>query len=67
MPTSAIGVKKDQVVAVIDTPELDAQRDAEQAQVKASEAEVHVREANVQFARTAYERWQGSPKLSVGL
>ena len=55
-------VKKDQVLAMIDTPELDAQRDAVQAQLKASEAEVNVREANVQFAKTTYARWQGSPK-----
>jgi RND family efflux transporter MFP subunit len=55
-------VKKDQVLAMIDTPELDAQHDAVEAQVKASEAEVHVREANVQFAKTTYARWQDSPK-----
>ena len=55
-------VKKDQVLAVIDTPELDAQRDAVQAQLKASEAEVNVREANVQFAKITYARWKGSPK-----
>jgi RND family efflux transporter MFP subunit len=55
-------VKKDQVLATIDTPELDAQRDAVQAQLKASEANVNVREANVQFAKTTSARWQGSPK-----
>ena len=55
-------VKKDQVLATIDTPELDAQLEAAQAQLKASEAEVKVREADVEFAKTTYERWQGSPK-----
>jgi membrane fusion protein, multidrug efflux system len=55
-------VKKDQVLATIDTPELDAQLEAAQAQLKASEAEVTVREADVDFAKTTYERWQGSPK-----
>jgi RND family efflux transporter MFP subunit len=55
-------VKKDQVLATIDTPELDAQLDAAQAQLVASEAEVKVREAEVEFAKTTYDRWQGSPK-----
>ena len=54
-------VKKDQVLATIDTPELDAQLEAGQAQLKASEAEVKVREADVEFAKTTYDRWQGSP------
>jgi RND family efflux transporter MFP subunit len=55
-------VKKDQVLATIDTPELDSQLEAAQAQHKASEAEVTVREADMEFAKTTYERWQGSPK-----
>lgn len=58
-------VKKDQVLATIDTPELDAQLDAAQAQLVASEAEVKVKEAEVDFAKTTYDRWQGSPKGSV--
>jgi len=55
-------VKKDQVLAIIDTPELDAQLDAARAQLKASEAEVVVREADADFAKTTFERWQGSAK-----
>jgi RND family efflux transporter MFP subunit len=55
-------VKKDQVLATIDTPELDAQLEAAQAQLKASEAEVTVKEADAEFAKTTFERWQGSPK-----
>jgi RND family efflux transporter MFP subunit len=55
-------VKKDQVLATIDTPELDAQLEAGQAQFMASEAEVKVKEAEAEFAKTTYERWQGSPK-----
>jgi RND family efflux transporter MFP subunit len=55
-------VKKDQVLATIDTPDLDAQLEAAQSQLRASEAEVKVREADVEFARTTYERWEGSPK-----
>jgi RND family efflux transporter MFP subunit len=55
-------VKKDQVLATIDTPELDAQFEAAQAQLTASEAEVKVKEADAEFAKTTFERWQGSPK-----
>jgi RND family efflux transporter MFP subunit len=55
-------VKKDQVLATIDTPELDAQLEAAQAQLKASDAEVKVKEADADFAKTTYDRWQGSPK-----
>jgi RND family efflux transporter MFP subunit len=55
-------VKKDQVLATIDTPELDAQLEAAQAQLTASEAEVKVKEADADFAKTTFERWQGSPK-----
>lgn len=55
-------VKKDQVLAIIDTPELDARLDAARAQLKASEAEVVVREADADFAKTTFERWQGSAK-----
>ncbi len=55
-------VKKDQVLATIDTPELDAQLEAARAQYAASEAEVKVKEADAEFAKTTFERWQGSPK-----
>jgi RND family efflux transporter MFP subunit len=55
-------VTKDQVLATIDTPELDAQLEAGQAQLTASEAEVKVKEADADFAKTTYDRWQGSPK-----
>jgi len=55
-------VKKDEVLATIDTPELDAQLEAAQAQLTASEAEVKVKEADADFAKTTYDRWQGSPK-----
>ncbi len=37
-------VKKDQVMAIIDTPDLDAQLDAAQAQLNAAEAEAKVRD-----------------------
>ena len=58
-------VKKNQVMAVIDTPDLDAQLDAAQAQLKASEAEAKVKESEAEFARTTYQRWQTSPKGAV--
>jgi RND family efflux transporter MFP subunit len=48
-------VKKDQVLALIDTPEVDAQ-------LERSRADVAMRKAEAEFARTQYERWRDSPK-----
>jgi RND family efflux transporter MFP subunit len=58
-------VKKDQVMAIIDTPDLDAQLQAAQAQLEASEAEAKVKESDTEFARTTSVRWQTSPKGAV--
>jgi len=55
-------VKKNQVLAIIDTPELDAQLEAARAQLKASEAELKVKESEAEFAMTTYQRWSGSAK-----
>jgi RND family efflux transporter MFP subunit len=65
--SSEIGdrVKKDQVLASIDTPDLDAQLLATQAQLKAAEAELSVKEADAEFAKTTYDRWRRSPKGAV--
>lgn len=51
-------VTEGQVLADIDTPELDAQLAAAQAQLKVSMAEVRVREAEADFASTNYRRWR---------
>jgi len=55
-------VKKGQVMAIIDTPELDAELIAGKAKLAAAEAEVKVREAEANFANISYERWRDSPK-----
>jgi RND family efflux transporter MFP subunit len=55
-------VKKDQPLAKIDTPELDAQLEAAKAQLVAAEAETRVRESEADFAKTTYDRWAGSPR-----
>lgn len=55
-------VKKGQVLATIETPDLDTQLDAARAELKAAEAEAKVRETDAQFAQTTYERWRDSPK-----
>ena len=54
-------VKKGQVLATIDTPELDAQMLAAQAKYKASLAQVESRQADAEFAQTTYQRWKDSP------
>jgi membrane fusion protein, multidrug efflux system len=55
-------VHKGQLLAVIETPELDAELAAARAQLKASEAQVLVRRAETQFSKSTYERWRDSPK-----
>jgi RND family efflux transporter MFP subunit len=52
-------------MAIIDTPDLDAQLQAAQAQLEASEAEAKVKESDVDFAKTTNVRWQTSPKGAV--
>jgi membrane fusion protein, multidrug efflux system len=55
-------VHKGQVLATIDTPDLDAQLTAAQAQLKAAQALVAARQADADFAKTTYQRWNDSPK-----
>ncbi len=55
-------VKKGQVMALIDTPELDAELAAARAQLERASADVLVRKAEAQFAQGQYERWRDSPK-----
>jgi RND family efflux transporter MFP subunit len=55
-------VHKDQVLAVIDTPDLDAQLAAARAQLNASKAQVLARQAEAEFSKTTYDRWRDSPK-----
>lgn len=55
-------VKKGEVLAMIDTPELDDQLKAVQAKVAADRSEVTVAKANQAFADSTYQRWKDSPK-----
>lgn len=55
-------VKKGQVLANIEAPDLDAELAAALANLKATQAQVSVREAEMEFARTTYQRWRDSPK-----
>jgi RND family efflux transporter MFP subunit len=55
-------VKKGQVLALIETPELDAELSAARAQLKASEAQVAARQAEAEFSKSTNERWRDSPK-----
>jgi len=55
-------VQKGQVLATIDTPDLDAQFQAAQHQLAMSLAQVDVVKANAEFAKTTYDRWKDSPK-----
>ena len=55
-------VAKGQVLATIETPELDAQLAAAKAQLQASQAQVAARRAETEFSRSTNERWRDSPK-----
>ena len=54
-------VKKGDVLAEIDAPDLDAQLAAAQAKLNSARAVVKVREAEKQFAESTYKRWRDSP------
>jgi RND family efflux transporter MFP subunit len=51
-----------QVLATIETPDLDAQLAAARAKRDAAAANVKVSEAEAHFAESTYQRWKGSPK-----
>src|SRR5580658_2899403 len=55
-------VKKGQLLATIETPELDAELEAARAQLRASQAQVEARKAEAEFSKTTNERWRDSPK-----
>jgi RND family efflux transporter MFP subunit len=55
-------VKQGQILADIETPDLDGELAAAEANLKAAEAQTHVREAEMEFAKTTYDRWRDSPK-----
>ncbi|MEA3175729.1 MAG: hypothetical protein QOF42_3140, partial [Gammaproteobacteria bacterium] len=55
-------VTKGQVLATIETPELDAQLQAARAQLQSSQATVQARKAEAEFSKTTHERWRDSPK-----
>jgi RND family efflux transporter MFP subunit len=55
-------VRKGDVLAVIETPELDAELEAAKAQLKSSQSQVVARQAEAEFSKTTNERWRDSPK-----
>jgi RND family efflux transporter MFP subunit len=60
-------VKKGEVLAEIDAPDLDAQLAAARSKLNSAKALVKVREAERQFAETTYMRWRDSPKGVVSV
>jgi RND family efflux transporter MFP subunit len=55
-------VSNGQTLALIETPELDAQLQAARAKLNAAQAEVNVKQAHADFAKSTYERWRNSPQ-----
>jgi RND family efflux transporter MFP subunit len=60
-------VKKGDVLAEIETPDLDSQLGASEAKLNSARAVVRVREAEEQFAQSTYQRWRDSPKGVVSV
>jgi RND family efflux transporter MFP subunit len=55
-------VHQGQVLARIETPDLDAQLAAARAQLKAADAQVLARKAEADLSKTTYDRWRESPQ-----
>jgi RND family efflux transporter MFP subunit len=55
-------VKTGQVLAMIETPELDAELEAAKAQLAASKAQLDARKADAEFSKSTNERWRDSPR-----
>ena len=60
-------VKKGDVLAEIETPDLDAQLSASEAKLNSARAVVNVREAEERFAQSTYQRWRDLPKGVVSV
>lgn len=60
-------VKAGQLLAEIDAPDLDASFAAAKAKLASSKAVINVREAELDFAKTTFERWRNSPKGVVSV
>jgi RND family efflux transporter MFP subunit len=60
-------VKAGQLLAEIDAPDLDAQMAAAQGKLNVTNSAVRVRRAELDFAKTTYERWRDSPKGVVSV
>jgi membrane fusion protein, multidrug efflux system len=54
-------VKAGQLLAEIDTPDLDASLAAAEAKLSAAKAMVETRQAESEFAKSTYERWHNAP------
>jgi RND family efflux transporter MFP subunit len=55
-------VHQGQLLALIETPEMDAQLAQASAQLEAARAQVLVRRAEAELSKSTYERWRDSPK-----
>jgi RND family efflux transporter MFP subunit len=60
-------VKAGQLLAEIDTPDLDASLEAAEAKLSAAKAMVETRQAEWKFAKSTYERWHNAPVGAVSV
>jgi len=54
-------VRKGELLATIETPELDAQLAEAQAELRTADAQVLARASEAELAKTTHERWRDSP------
>ncbi len=60
-------VKAGQLLAEIDAPDFDASLDAAQAKLSVARAKVETKQAELNFAKSTYERWHDAPMGVVSL
>jgi RND family efflux transporter MFP subunit len=60
-------VKANQLLAEIDTPDLDAEFAEAQARLKSAQSAISIRQAELEFAKSTYERWRDAPQGVVSV
>lgn len=60
-------VKAGDLLAEIDAPDLDGRYAAAKAKLAATDADVKVRQAEMDYAKTTFDRWRNSPKGVVSI
>lgn len=60
-------VKAGQIIAELETPDQDAALDQVKAKLSAATSRVSLRQAELDFAKSSYDRWRDAPKGAVSV